>query len=90
MEQTIETLSVRVDKLERETADLSERTNSTAIAQAAINEKLNSVLVTLGELKAGLNALQQVPTRRWDTVVGAIITALVAAIIGFVTARFLK
>ena len=89
MEQTIETLSVRVDKLERETADLSERTNTAAITQAAVNEKLNSVLVTLGELKAGLNTLQQYPGKRWDTLTSAIIAALVAAVIGYISARFL-
>lgn len=82
MEQTIETLSIRVDKLEKDTADLAERANAAAITQAAINEKLNSVLVTLGELKAGLAALQQVPSKRWEGLVGALIASFVAAFVG--------
>ncbi|MDR3643927.1 MAG: hypothetical protein P4M02_02495, partial [Clostridia bacterium] len=75
MEQTIESLSVRVDKLERETSDLFERTNTSAVTQAAVNEKLNSVLVTLGELKAGLAGLQQLPLKRWEGLIGAVIAA---------------
>lgn len=90
MEQTIETLSFRVGKLEKETADLAERTNSAAVAQAAVNEKLNSMLVTLGELKAGLAALQQQPSKRWESLLSAIVSALAAACVGFIMGKFVN
>ena len=54
VEQTVDTLAVRVDKLEKDTAELFGKTNAANISLAAVNEKLSSMLTTLGELKAGL------------------------------------
>ena len=90
MVQTIETLSVRVDHLEQQTTELFERTNNAAISLATVNEKLNSMLVTLGELKAGLNTLQQMPGKRWESIVGSAITAIVASLVGFIAATLFR
>jgi uncharacterized protein YoxC len=87
MEQTIESLSVRVDKLERDTSELYERTNSAAIALAAVNEKLNSLLVTLGEVKQAVIRLESLPARRLDIIIKSLLTAALSGLIGYFLAR---
>ena len=88
MEQTVGTLTVRVDKLERDSADLFSRMNATSVAQAAISEKLSSMLVTLGEVKQAVSNLQGMPARRWEWLLRAALTALVSAACGYFLARF--
>jgi hypothetical protein len=87
MEQTIETLAVRVDKLEKDSADLLYRANTTAVAQAAVNEKLNSLLVTLGEVKQAVAGLTQAPSRRLDMILRAAVTALLSGMVGYFLAK---
>ncbi len=87
MEQTVGTLTVRVDKLERDSADLFSRMNATSVAQAAISEKLSSMLVTLGEVKQAVSNLQGMPARRWEWLLRAALTALVSAACGYFLAR---
>jgi uncharacterized protein YoxC len=87
MEQTIQTLAVRVDKLERDSAELTDRVNAAAVAQAAISEKLNSVLVTLGEVKEAVARLELAPSRRLDGIIRAALTALASGIVGYFLAR---
>ena len=80
-------LSDRINKLEKDVKMLNSNFTDCAIEQATINENLNSTLITLGEIKAVVNTLQLKPARKWDSVVSAIIAALISAIIGFI---FLK
>lgn len=88
MEQTLETLAVRVDKLEKDSEDLIYRANAAAVAQAAVAEKLNSVLVTLGEVKQAVAGLEQTPARRLEVIGRAVITAIASGIIGYFLAKF--
>ena len=88
MEQTLETLAVRVDKLEKDSEDLIYRANAAAVAQAAVAEKLNSVLVTLGEVKQAVAGLEQTPARRLEVIGRAVITAIASGVIGYFLARF--
>jgi hypothetical protein len=90
LEQTIDTLSIRLDKLERDNYELFNRTNTTAITLATVNEKLNSMLLTLGELKSGMESLKQQPAKRWEGIMGALISAIVATCVGFVAANILR
>ena len=86
MEQTVETLSVRVDKLERDTAALFEKTNTANITLAAVNEKLCAMLTTLGEVKQAVAGLQARPGRLWEIAAGAVIAAAVSGAVGFLVA----
>jgi hypothetical protein len=88
MEQTIETLAVRVDKLEKDSCELVYRVNSAAVAQATVGEKLNSMLVTLGEVKQAVAGLEQAPARRLDIILRAVITALISGVCGYILAKF--
>lgn len=73
----------RLEKLEKDIDILYNKVNSAAIAQAAVDEKLSSMLRTLTELKEGMQALQQQPLKRLETIIGAFISALVALIVGY-------
>lgn len=87
MEQSVETLAVRVDKLESDTSELFYKVNAAAVAQAAISEKLSSMLVTLGEVKQAVSNLQQTPGRRLEAIFRAGVTALLSGICGYFLAR---
>jgi hypothetical protein len=87
MEQTIETLAVRVDKLEKDNSELVYKANSAAVAQAAVSEKLNSMLVTLGEVKEAVAGLERGPANRLDMILRAVITALASGICGYFLAK---
>ncbi|HEX3026303.1 MAG TPA: hypothetical protein VHR42_03635, partial [Clostridia bacterium] len=84
----VETLSVRVDKLERDTAELFEKTNTAAVSLAAVNEKLNSLLVTLGEVKQAVSNLRDIPAKRLENILKALATAVLSGITGYILARF--
>lgn len=85
---TIETLDVRVEKLEDDVRSLFSKVNEAVVAQAAVNEKLNSLLVTLGEVKQAVTALQQMPARRLDMLLRAAAAALATGICGYLFAKF--
>lgn len=87
MEQTVETLAVRVDKLEKDTAELFERVTTMTIAQAAVSEKLNSMLVTLGEVKQAVNNLEGAPAKRLEWLVRALMTAALSGVCGYFLAK---
>ena len=74
----------RLDEVEKNVATLFDRTNSQAQTQAGVTEKLNSVISTLGELKGIVLSLQQAPARRWESLVGYILSAAVAAAIMYI------
>jgi hypothetical protein len=74
--------------LKKDSADLIYRANAAAVAQAAVDEKLNSVLITLGEVKQAVAGLEQTPARRLEVIARAVITALASGIIGFFLAKF--
>ena len=72
-----------IERLEADVTELYRRTNAAEINQATINEKLNSMLITLGELKSGLKRLQEQPARRLEKIIVSVITAIATAIIGY-------
>ena len=87
MADTVATLAVRVKKLEADAGELFYKVNDTRETQAGINEKLSSMLTTLGEVKQAVTCLQQVPTRRLDGIVRAVVTGLVSLAVGYLLAK---
>lgn len=88
MEQTLQTLEVRVDRLESEAALLSSKVNNAAVELATITEKLGNIIVTLADVKIAVSGIRSEPVKRWDTVVRAVITSAVSAMIGFLMAKY--
>jgi len=78
MAQTIATLAVRVEKLEKDTGELFEKVNDARETQAGINEKLSAMLTTLGEVKQAVTEIQRRPGKLWDILLGAVVAAVVS------------
>ncbi|MEI6580341.1 MAG: hypothetical protein WCN92_12895 [Eubacteriales bacterium] len=70
----------RVTRVESDVKNLYDRINSFAVSQASTNTKLDSLLVTLGELKAIVNRLNDRPAAMWERLVSGILGALAAGI----------
>jgi hypothetical protein len=83
MEQTVDTLSIRQDKTEKDICEIFEKVNAGAIATARADEKQNGILTTLGEIKDGLNRIQQIPAKRWENIVGYILFAAIGGAISY-------
>lgn len=81
---------MRLDKVEKDIEVLYSKINNHAVTLAAVNEKLCSVLVTLGELKESIDSIQKAPAKRWEQLVSAIISVAVSGIAGFVIGRIFQ
>ncbi len=66
-------------RVESEVRGLYDRVNAFAVSQASTNTKLDSLLVTLGELKESVNRLKDRPAAMWEKLVSALLGALVTA-----------
>ena len=87
MAQTLETMEVRVAKLERNEDALFAKVNAVVVAQAAVTEKLGAMMMTLDELRLAVRALERTPGQRFETLVRALLTAAVSAAAGYFFAR---
>lgn len=65
----------RISALEADVKHLYSKVNGFAVASAEMNTKLDSMLVTLGELKESIKAVSARPARLWDKLIFAVITA---------------
>lgn len=66
----------RIAKLEDDVKHLYSKVNSFAVANAEMNTKLDSVLVTLGELKESIQAVSARPAKLWDKLLFAALSAV--------------
>lgn len=65
----------RISALEADVKHLYSKVNGFAVASAEMNTKLDSMLVTLGELKESIKSVSARPARLWDRLIFAVITA---------------
>ena len=68
----------RLDAAEENIRELYREVKAMAITQAGTNKTLESLDLTLRELKEAVRGLQARPGGWWDKIVGALITAVVA------------
>ncbi len=66
----------RIATLEEDVKHLYSKVNGFAVASAEMNTKLDSMLVTLGELKESIKAVSERPTKLWDKLIFAVLTAI--------------
>lgn len=79
---TLESVAARVDNLEGQVKEIFERLNDRESSPAVLAAKLNSMLVTLGEVKQAIGELKSRPARWWEAIVGAGIASATGAVIG--------
>ncbi len=77
----IEIFNYRVDAVEEDVKILYKKVNEVTLAQVQSVTKLDSMLVTLGELKESIETLKKRPGYLWDKLVIALIGAICGAIV---------
>ena len=80
----LELLNHRVDAVEDDVKILFKKVNEVTLTQVQSVTKLDSMLVTLGELKESIETLKRRPGWFWDKLVVALIGAACGALINFV------
>ncbi len=76
-----EMLNHRIDKVESDIQILYKKVNDVTLTQVQSVTKLDSMLVTLGELKESIEALKKRPGWLWDKAVVAIIGAVCGVVV---------
>ena len=71
----------RLDKLESDVQILYKKVNDVTLTQVQSVTKLDSMLVTLGELKESIEVLKKRPGWLWDKMIVAIISALCGVVV---------
>ena len=77
-------LNHRLDAVEEDIKILYKKVNEVTLTQVQSVTKLDSMLVTLGELKESIEALKRRPGWLWDKFVVAIISAVCGALMSLI------
>lgn len=80
----LELLNHRVDAVEDDVKILYKKVNEVTLAQVQSVTKLDSMLVTLGELKESIETLKRRPGWFWDKLIVALIGAVCGALVSLI------
>lgn len=80
----LDVLNHRVDAVEDDVKILYKKVNDVTLAQVQSVTKLDSMLVTLGELKESIETLKRRPGWLWDKLIVALIGAVCGAFVSLV------
>jgi len=83
VEQRSKSNSHRLEALEKQT----EAVNRLATSVAVMAEKVETTGDKVDSLCVDVQEIKQKPAKRWETVVGQVISLLVAAVFGYIIAR---
>lgn len=76
-----EVLNHRIEAVEEDIKILYKKVNDVTLTQVQSVTKLDSMLVTLGELKESIEALKRRPSWLWDKLIVALIGALCGVLV---------
>ena len=76
-----EVINHRLDTAEADIKILYKKVNDVTLSQVSSNTKLDSMLLTLGEMKESIETLKKRPGWLWDRVVVAIIGAICGVLV---------
>lgn len=79
-----EMLNHRLDKVECDIQILYKKVNDVTLTQVQSVTKLDSMLVTLGELKESIETLKKRPSWLWDKVIIALISAICGVVVSHI------
>lgn len=82
-EQRCKSNAHRIDKLEEQQKQLSDLVSAVAV----LAEKQSQIGDDVDDIKREIKVLAEKPAKRWDGVVDKIISAIIAAIMGYALAR---
>lgn len=87
LEAEIKSLKRRVEVLEKEYTTLDKEVDDIDKTQSVVTSKLNTVIENLGKLQQAIDDLRDRPSKRWETIVSALIGAAMTAFIAFIFGR---
>lgn len=82
-EQRSKSNAHRIDKLEEQQKQLSDLVSAVAV----LAERQNQIGDDVNSIKCEIKVLAEKPAKRWDGIVDKIISAIIAAIMGYALAR---
>lgn len=82
-EQRSKSNTKRIDKLEEQQKQLSDLVSAVAV----LAERQNQIGDDVDDIKREIKVLAEKPAKRWDGIVDKIISAIIAAIMGYALAR---
>lgn len=82
-EQRSKSNTHRIDKLEEQQKQLSDLVSAVAV----LAERQNQIGDDVNSIKREIKVLAEKPAKRWDGVIDKIISAIIAAIMGYALAR---
>ena len=82
-EQRSKSNTHRIDKLEEQQKQLSDLVSAVAV----LAERQNQIGDDVDDIKREIKVLAEKPVKRWDGIVDKIISAIIAAIMGYALAR---
>ena len=80
----LDVLNHRLDAVEEDIKILYKKVNEVTLTQVQSVTKLDSMLVTLGELKESIETLKKRPGWIWDKVTVALIGAICGVLVNFI------
>ena len=82
-EQRCKSNTHRIDQLEKQQENLEKLISAVAV----IADKQTRLEADVGDIKRDIKTLAEKPAKRWDSIVDKIISAIIAAIMGYALAR---
>lgn len=79
-----EVVNHRLDVVEADIKTLYKKVNDVTLSQVTSNTKLDSMLLTLGELKESLETLKKRPGWLWDKVIVALVGAICGVVVNII------
>ena len=80
----LDVLNHRLDAVEEDVKILYKKVNEVTLAQVQSVTKLDSMLVTLGELKESIETLKKRPGWLWDKVTVALVGAVCGVLVNYI------
>lgn len=79
----VEELERKMNKNHESHKELFAMINESKLKRTIVETKIDEITRTLREIKDDIAELKQKPTKRWDTFVAALITAIAGALVGY-------
>ncbi|GFN34648.1 hypothetical protein [Tepidimicrobium xylanilyticum] len=87
MENRLKALEDRVEKVEKKITNIEKEMAKSTTEISVIFKMLNEIEADTKTITSDLQELKLKPAKRWDSIVGTIITVVVSTIIGYFLAK---
>lgn len=71
----------RLDNCEKDIRELQRQDNALSVQQGKMDTKLDNISAMLTELKTEVGKLSEKPSKRWDTLINAVIAGIISLVL---------